>query len=277
MPGQMRKGFRFGAFELDAVAGELRKSGIRLKLQDQPFQALLMMLERPGELISRDELRQKLWKSDTFVDFDHGLNTIINKLREVLGDSASSPRYIETLSKRGYRFLAPVIALNGEQGTPPPVSESPISASTACLLTQPDELPAVPRGYVHLLFALIQIMYLSFYITALARLSAIQELLDRKFSGADWFTIVLVVSAAVGIPLRLYLLSYVSFDVKDLSRKFLPIFIPAFILDELWALSPFLLTPQIGLGLALAATAALVYVPFAERTLVLMRDRLGSA
>jgi cholera toxin transcriptional activator len=271
MPGA-RKGFRFGVFELDTVAGELRKSGVRLKLQDQPFQALLMMLEHPGELISREELRQKLWKSDTFVDFDHSLNTIINKLREALGDSASSPRYIETLAKRGYRFLVAVEALNGEPETPSFVPDSS-TVSTVSLLTNPDELPAVPSGRVRVLFALIQIMYLSFYITALARLSAIQELLDRKLNGTDWVTIVLVVSAAIGIPLRLYLLSYVSFDVKDLSRKFLPIFIPAFILDEVWALPPFLLAPQIGLGLALAASAALVYVPFAERTLVLLRDR----
>jgi len=272
MPG-VRKGFRFGAFELDAAAGELRKSGIRLKLQDQPFQVLLIMLERPGELITRDELRQKLWKSDTFVDFDHSLNTVINKLRETLGDSATSPRYIETLAKRGYRFLAPVEALNGGPEVSPPASESPTSVSTGSLLTHPDELPAVPPSNVRLLFALIQIMYLSFYIAALARLSAIQELFDRKLGGADWVTIVLVLSAAVGIPLRLYLLSYVSFDVKDLSRKFLAMFIPLFVLDELWALSPFLLTPQIGLGLALASTAALLYVPFAERTLALMRDR----
>ncbi|MBV8053336.1 MAG: winged helix-turn-helix domain-containing protein [Acidobacteriaceae bacterium] len=266
------KSFRFGVFELDVVAGELRKSGIRLKLQEQPFQVLLIMLERPGQLISRDELRKTLWKSDTFVDFDHSLNTIINKLREALGDSATSPRYIETLAKRGYRFLAPVEALSGGAETPPSVAKSPAAISTS-FLTHPDELPFMPSGPVRILFVLIQLMYLSFYITALARLSAIQELLDGKFGSADWVTIVLVVSAAVGIPLRLYLLSYVSFDVKDLSRKFLPMFIPTFILDELWALSPFLLAPRIGIGLSLAATAGLVYVPFAERTLVLMRDR----
>jgi|SRR5579862_8004738 len=278
MPRQISRKFRFGAFEVDAVAGEVRKSGIRLRLQDQPFQALLMMLERPGELISRDELRQKLWKSETFVDFDHSLNTVINKLRDALGDSASSPRYIETLAKRGYRFLAPVQALNGASEPPRfPPDDPPTPVSTASLLTHPDDLPAVPPGYVRLLFALIQIMYLSFYIAALARLSAIQELLNRKLGGADWVMIVLVLSAAAGIPLRLFLLSYVSFDVRDLSRKFLPIFIPTFVLDELWALSPFLLAPQIGMGLSLAATAALLYVPFAERTLVLMRDRPRSA
>jgi len=270
MPEQAKKGFRFGVFEIDAVSGELRKSGVRLKLQDQPFQVLLIMLERAGEVVSRDELRQRLWPSDTFVDFDHSLNTIINKLREVLGDSASSPRYIETLAKRGYRFLVRVEPLNGESAA---TSQRPVTKTTSSLLTQPDELPAVHHGFIRALFLLIQIMYLSFYLTALARLSAIQQLLDRKLGAADWITVLLVASAAIGIPIRLYLLSSVSFDVKDLSRKFLRIFVPTFILDELWALAPFLLAPQIGIGLALAATAALLYVPFAERTLVLMRDR----
>src|ERR1700687_1510963 len=107
-PQNIRRIARFGAFELDLAAGELRKNGARLRLQDQPSQVLAMLLERAGEVVTREELRQKLWPSDTFVDFDHSLNTAVNKLREALGDSASSPRYVETLARRGYRFLAPV-------------------------------------------------------------------------------------------------------------------------------------------------------------------------
>jgi DNA-binding winged helix-turn-helix (wHTH) protein len=101
---------RFGVFELDLSAGELRKSGVKLRLQGQPFQVLALLLERAGEVVTREELQQKLWPSDTFVDFDHSLNTAINKVREALGDSASSPRYVETLARRGYRFIAPVQA-----------------------------------------------------------------------------------------------------------------------------------------------------------------------
>lgn len=272
MAEQPKKVFRFGVFEVDAGSGELRKSGLRLRLQEQPFQVLLRMLERPGEVVSREELRRQLWATDTFVDFDHSLNTIINKLRETLGDSASSPRFIETLAKRGYRFLAAVEVVNGEP--PLAVEELGVSAKPAAsLLTHSDDLPTVPHGYVRVLFLLIQLMYLSFYVAALARLSAVEELLDRKLGGGNWITAVLVLSAAIGIPIRLYLLASVSFDVRDLSRKFLRIFLPTFILDEIWALSPFLLTRQIGVGLALAATAGLLYVPFAERTLVLMRER----
>jgi TolB-like protein/DNA-binding winged helix-turn-helix (wHTH) protein/Tfp pilus assembly protein PilF len=99
---------RFGVFEADMEAGELRKHGLRLKLSEQPFQILAMLVARPGEVVSREVLRERLWPSDTFVDFDHGLNNAVMRLREVLGDSSDHPRFIETLPRRGYRFIAPV-------------------------------------------------------------------------------------------------------------------------------------------------------------------------
>lgn len=99
---------RFGVFQLDTLSGELYKHGVRIRLQEQPFQVLTVLLERPGEMVSRDELRERLWGHDTYVDFDHSLNISINKLRDALGDSAASPRFIETLPRRGYRFVAPV-------------------------------------------------------------------------------------------------------------------------------------------------------------------------
>jgi DNA-binding winged helix-turn-helix (wHTH) protein/tetratricopeptide (TPR) repeat protein len=99
---------RFGAYKVDLRSGELYKHGIRMKLQDQPFRILALLLERPGDVVTREELRQKLWPADTFVDFDTGLNSAIKKLRDVLADSAEKPRYIETLPRRGYRFIAPV-------------------------------------------------------------------------------------------------------------------------------------------------------------------------
>ena len=103
-----QKTVRFAVFEVDLAAGELRKNGARIRLQEQPFQILAYLIDRAGEVVTREELRQKLWPADTFVDFDHSLNTAINKLREALGDSASNPRYVETLARRGYRFLAPL-------------------------------------------------------------------------------------------------------------------------------------------------------------------------
>ena len=104
---------RFGAFEVDLRAGELRKQGVRIKLQEQPFQVLRILLARPEEVVSREELRSQVWSADTFVDFDNSLNTSVNKLREALGDSADNPRFIETLPRRGYRFIAPVTGVDG--------------------------------------------------------------------------------------------------------------------------------------------------------------------
>ena len=99
---------RFGPFEVDLHTHELWKHGTRLKLVGQPFEILAMLLSRPGELVTRDEMRARLWPSDTFVDFNHGLNAAVNKLREALSDSAENPRYIETLPRRGYRFVAEI-------------------------------------------------------------------------------------------------------------------------------------------------------------------------
>jgi TolB-like protein/DNA-binding winged helix-turn-helix (wHTH) protein len=99
---------RFGVFEADFKIGELRKNGLRIKVQDQPFQVLAMLLEKPGGIVTREELQRRLWPADTFVDFDHSLNSAIKKLREALGDQAENPRFIETLHRRGYRFIAPV-------------------------------------------------------------------------------------------------------------------------------------------------------------------------
>jgi DNA-binding winged helix-turn-helix (wHTH) protein len=110
MPSSNREArlLRFGVFEVDLDAGERRKNGARLRLQEQPFQVLTALLENAGKVVTRDELREKIWPADTFVDFDHSLNTAVNKIRESLGDSASSPRFVETLARRGYRFIAPV-------------------------------------------------------------------------------------------------------------------------------------------------------------------------
>src|SRR5689334_6451043 len=99
---------RFGLFEAEVQTGELRKRGLKVRLQEQPFQVLVMLLERPGEVVTRDEVKKSLWPADTYVDFEAGLNRAINRLREALGDDADRPRFIETLPRRGYRFVAPV-------------------------------------------------------------------------------------------------------------------------------------------------------------------------
>jgi DNA-binding winged helix-turn-helix (wHTH) protein len=128
---------RFGVFEVDLRAGELRKRGLKVRLQYQPFQVLEMLLEHAGVVVTREELRKKLWPADTFVDFEHGLNKAINKIREALGDSAESPRFIDTVARRGYRFIAQVTL----------VDEAPASRSEAAaggLASAKDESRVVP-------------------------------------------------------------------------------------------------------------------------------------
>lgn len=270
MPNNSRVA-RFGVFELDLSAGELRKSGVKLRLQGQPFQVLALLLERAGDVVTREELQQKLWPSDTFVDFDHSLNTAINKVREALGDSASSPRYVETLARRGYRFIAPVQNDAALPAAPPsPATATPVPEAPPPL--HPElEVPIPHRGITRALFGLIQVMYLSFYLAALFRLHSVLGIGDSF--GRPWGEVLggaVLVTAGVGIPLRLYLLSAASFDYQRLGEKFSQIFPFVLALDQLWAIAPFLLIPQIGLGAAFAASAALLYLPFSERTLIRM-------
>ena len=253
---------RFGVFELDLVAGELRKNGVRVRLQEQPLQILTALLARPGEVITRDHLRQKLWSGDTFVDFDHSLNTAVNKIREALGDSATKPEYVETIARRGYRFIGTINSDIATQST----------ASTKNKFHSELNIPlphrAIPRG----LFGLIQLMYLIFYLVALFRWRGADGVINLLLTGnaADAVLITLFITGAVGIVLRCYFISAISFDYQQLRKNFERMFLPVLILDELWALAPFLAAIKIGFGPAVAAAAALLYVPFAERTLLRM-------
>src|ERR1700683_2291153 len=272
--------YRFGAFEADERTGELRKQGRRLAVQGQPLQVLLMLLRRPGDLVTRAEIQQALWPDGTFVDFDHGLNTAISKIRETLGDSAASPLFVETLAKRGYRFIAPVEVVNagetaapverrenGEESTATATAANPPASGSGFaqgLLTQPDETPQTPQVVVRLLLLLLQVMYLVFYIEALAHLRGVEQVIHIVLTAYLRGVILVIVTAAVGIPVRLYLISGAAFRPPGLRKNYLTLFPIIFLLDVLWALAPFLLINKIGFGLALAATAALLYAPFAQ-------------
>jgi cholera toxin transcriptional activator len=275
---------RFGVFEADLSAGELRKNGVKQRLQGQPFQVLALLLEHAGGVVTRDELRQKLWPSDTFVDFDHSLNTAINKVREALGDSATSPRYVETLARRGYRFIAPVQNQesidSGNLAAPLTVPRKAATLDSAAVsgpVTEPVihpelEVPIPRRGLTRGLFALIQVMYLAFYLAALLRIHAVQEIADSFLPlwAATGLAALVLVTAGIGIPFRCYLISAVGFDYQRLGEKFRKIFPLLLALDQLWAVAPFLLIGKIGLGAAFAVSAALLYLPFSERTLIRM-------
>ena len=125
LPAGVRDTLRFGVFAVDRKTGELRRNGVKVRLQDQPLQILLTLLERPGEVVTREELRGRLWPDDTFVDFEHSINTAVRRLRDALGDSAENPRFVETVARKGYRFLAPVSGAADESTSPEAVGAHP--------------------------------------------------------------------------------------------------------------------------------------------------------
>jgi DNA-binding winged helix-turn-helix (wHTH) protein len=260
--------YRFGVFEADAALGELRKHGIRIKLNAQPFQVLTMLLEHPGELLTREQISRELWPDGTFVDYEHGVNAAVNRLREALGDTARNPRFVETLARKGYRFVAPVerIGLKAVD-EPAPVALEP--GILDGLLAAPEDLARAPHRVVRTLFVLLQLMYVAFYVGALANLAEIEDLLSVLSFSSQAF-VVLVATAAALIPVRAFLLSAVWLHPPGARQKLLRVWQFLLPLDLLWALSPFLLLHHINFGLALACTALLVYAPFAQRSLVLM-------
>jgi cholera toxin transcriptional activator len=276
-----RRVFRFGIFELDEATGELRREGkAQPRLRDQSLRVLLLLLARPKDVVTREELRETLWDSETFVDFDHGMNAAINQLRGALGDSAANPRFIQTLPRLGYRFIAPVESVSRDPaGYGPSVLPAPASGGAEpdaqSLLSTAAELPRLSSTVARTLFALLQTMYLAFYVVALVRLPDVMEVVTASRIPARLILWVLIVSAAAGIPVRLYLLTAAGLKYRALGEKFLKLFPFLLPLDELWALAPFLLVEQIGAGAAIGATAALLYLPFAQRSLLLM-DRSSS-
>jgi cholera toxin transcriptional activator len=259
--------YRFGIFEADVRTGELRKRGVRMRLQDQPFQVLTALLARPKELVTREELVQQVWGKDTFVDFDHGLNTSINRLREVLGDNATTPRFIETLPRRGDRFLADVEIVDVSETRSAPIE--PVQKNE-----QGEREPAAPQPSVvatRALFLLAQIMYMGFYIAALINMEEITGLLEAVFAGfTKAVALLLFVTAMIGIPVRFFLITALGFRYSRFREAYGRIFPALLILDELWGLSPLLMAPRIGIGLSLVVVAALLYLPFGQRTLVQM-------
>jgi DNA-binding winged helix-turn-helix (wHTH) protein len=260
--------YRFGVFEMDATTGELRRKGLRVRLHSQPAQLLLMLLERPGEMLTREEICRQLWPEDTFVDYEHGVNSAVNRLREALGDKAKSPRFVETLARRGYRFVAPVErdAVAVAAGVP---SEQPPLRFLDRMLATEEDLPKSSHRVVQTLFMLLQVMYVGFYVGALANLAEIEELFSPLPYAAVAFR-VMVVTATVLIAVRIFLICAVLFHAPRFRQRFLRLWYGLLPFDLLWSLAPFLLLHHIPYGLALACMTPLVYSPFAQRSLILM-------
>jgi cholera toxin transcriptional activator len=273
--------YRFGVFEADAMTGELRRQGVRVKLHSQPFQVLVMLLERPGELLTREEICRELWPDGTFVDYEHGVNSAVNRIREALVDKASNPRFVETLARRGYRFMAPVERIAVDEGSSGVVAATevaeeipgiPVESKAGFLsgvLAGPEDLPKSSHAVVQTLFVMLQMMYLAFYVGALANLNEIGELLSPLRFETQVFT-VMVVTATIMIPVRVFLICAVLFHAPGMREKFQRMWWFLLLMDGLWSLAPFLLLHHINYGVALACMTVLVYSPFAQRSLILM-------
>jgi DNA-binding winged helix-turn-helix (wHTH) protein len=270
---QPARRYRFGVYEADAATGELRRQGLRVKLNAQPFQVLCMLLERPGELLTREEISRELWPDGTFVDYEHGVNSAVNRIREALGDTAGNPRFVETLARRGYRFVAPVERIGGGEDAAKKQQSAPVAEpahkARFQILATPEELPHASHRVVKTLFVLLQIMYLGFYVGALANLAEIEDLFSPLPRATEAF-VLLIVTAAILIPVRLFVISATLFHAPGIRGNILKLWPFLLPFDELWALSPFLLLHHINFGVALACMTPLIYSPFAQRALVLM-------
>jgi cholera toxin transcriptional activator len=270
----MRQGrIRFEVFELDLQTGELHKSGSRVQLQDQPARLLAFLANRPGQLVTRDEIHRALWKDGEFVEFEHAVNTAIHKIRVALEDTTESPRIIETLPRKGYRFIATidflqeVVPLNGGDSakTRPAVMEDtfllPLSAATS-----------------RLLFLLAQMPYVATYLVVFYYWYNLDEALTRTFGyiPVEWSRPVLQVLALIGFSVRVYLIALVGWGHTEAGARYRRLFPYLLVLDALWAATPLLI--QHGGGLALISWAGLIlmgWLIFGQKTLMQRIEQSG--
>jgi DNA-binding winged helix-turn-helix (wHTH) protein len=292
---------RFDSFELDCRTGELFREGARLKLQDQPARLLILLVSRAGTLVTRDEIQGALWEDGQFVEFEHAINVAVKKIREALEDDPLKPRLIETLPRKGYRFIGAVEAAgNGTHSreaettpAPPqpqveavPVTAPSVAVEEAAVPPQPVLHPqppaagdpldeetlelefALPARSARVMFLVVQGIYLTAYCLALINMHDVSSVVGS--AGVGWLAAPLLIGAAGSIPVRLYLLFTVGLGHPAAGMKYrrmLPYLMPW---DWLWAPSPFLAVRVIGPEWALVLSALLVYPPISQ--LILMRS-----
>jgi len=268
---------KFAEFELDIGRYELRRQGRPLKLEKVPMDLLILLAEREGQLVTREEIVQKLWGPDVFVDTRQGVNTAVRKIRLALRDDPDNPRILQTVFGKGYRLVAPVEIVGEAQPAAPEDIAPPAAVPVAQTLGRqaeprpaPDQAgqsrakhelmdPRLARG----LFLLIQVGYLALYAAAFFFLGNIRRLgLSPAIPGLTIF------AGLIGTAVRLYLISAVSFNYAGSGRLFQHAFPGILALDALWAASPLLLFDRWG-ELTLLAVAGLMFLPFSQRTLML--------
>jgi DNA-binding winged helix-turn-helix (wHTH) protein len=251
--------FKFGEFEVDLGRYELRRSGRAVKLEKIPMELLILMAERRGQLITREEIIQKLWGENVFVDTRQGINTAIRKIRLALKDDPEQPRILETIVGKGYRLAAPVTVVDSasQAAVTPEVIPAHLGESTTAKAAGPIS-PLAARSF----FLFIQVGYLIMYAAAFIYLPNIQRL------GLPTIVPVLtLVVGLVGTAARIYLLASVAVRFAKANRLFRQMFPGTLVLDILWSASPLLLYHKLG-ELTLIFVAAMVFLPFAQRTLM---------
>ncbi len=249
----------FESFELDLQTDELSRDGHRIRLQDQPARLLALLATRPGELVTREEIQKEIWDGQ-FVEFDHAINTAVRKIREALDDDPQHPRLIETLPRKGYRFIGTVEPVPRVPDLPDGGDQNPRSAT---------ETFTLPSHFSRPLFFFIQAGYLAMYTGTLYYLVDVENVLSRLVPISVSITLpIVIVTAMCGIAVRLYLVSSVGWRHPEAGAKFERLFPALLLLDGLWAASPLLLAHRMGVGIALAGVAGLAYTPFSQRTLV---------
>jgi len=261
---------RFAEFELDLGRYELRRQGQAVRLEKVPMELLILLAKKEGQLVTREEIIQRLWGDNVFVDARQGINTAISKIRVALKDDPDQPRILQTVFGKGYRLVVPIERISQESGpeavqfhAPPPTAES----ETGRLVASPSASPIKHRdlmkpSHARALFLLIQAGYLVLYGATFTHFPQIQRL------GAPHFILQLtLLMGLVGAPLRLYLISAVGLNYAGSGRLFRRAFPGILVLDVIWAAAPLFLFHRMG-EVTLLFVAALAFLPFSQRTLI---------
>jgi len=263
---------RFDTFELDLKTGELHKQSRRVRLQDQPARLLILLASHPGELVTREEIHRTLWEDGEFVEFEHAVNTAVRKIRSALDDDPDSPRIIETLPRKGYRFIAAVEFIAPAEAIEPIV----VSPVTVEELPQPAMEPAtdfilpVSASGSRALFLLAQIPYVVTYLVVLYHWYDLEVALRRTFAFIPIGVSLpaLQVLALLGFTIRVYLISLVGWGHSDAGPRFRKLFPWLLPLDALWAATPLLAEHSLGPLVSWTGLILMGWLIFGQRTLM---------
>jgi DNA-binding winged helix-turn-helix (wHTH) protein len=258
----MQNRIRFETFELNLQTGELSKSGSRVQLQDQPTRLLTLLANRHGELVTRDEIHHELWKDGEFVEFEHAVNTAIRKIRKALDDDPDTPRIIETLPKKGYRFIAPVDVLEGSPASPPP-------SETQTAEPVPDFVLPISAVSARVLFLLAQVPYVATYLATFYNWDNLDDALIRTFVfiPIEWSRTGFQIFALVGFAVRIYLIGLVGWGHTEAGPRYRKLFPFLLLMDGLWAATP-LLVEDLGPLVSWAGLILMGWLVFGQRTLM---------